>query len=246
VIQVLRAGRSVLFHLASPFEQGDRSETPPLWLRRQSGPVSKIESAAAATVRLVRELDLVHPGDAVLDAGCGFGIMARPLAEMFGRDGRYVGLDLHGASIRWAQKNVAATDRRFRFVLGSTSERFPAREGDIAFLLAKSLFTHLEEGDARRALAEITRVLAPGGTAMLTAFLFEPETPPTRVFPFSNRTSSLRWRWKSRPKAAIAYERMHLSRMITEAGLRIDSFRPGFWPGADRLEAQDILLLSRI
>ncbi|MEO8191156.1 MAG: class I SAM-dependent methyltransferase [Acidobacteriota bacterium] len=245
VIRTLRACRSAGLRIASPFETAADLEAPPLWLRRHTGKISNIESAAAATIRLVREYTVVRPGDAVLDAGCGFGVMARPLAECFGTEGRYVGLDRDGASIRWAQKNIAASDPRFRFVLGSTSSRFPAGDEDIGFVLAKSLFTHLKEIDARRALGEIARVLTRGRSALITAFLFEEDSPPEKVFPFADAARSIRWRLKFRPEAAIAYERVHFSRMVTANGLRIDTFRPGFWPGSDHLKAQDVLVLSK-
>jgi hypothetical protein len=55
----------------------------------------------------------------------------------------------------------------------------------------------------------------------------------------------VRWRWKNRPEAVVAYERVFFSELVAAAGLRIENFRPGFWPRADRLHAQDVLVLTK-
>lgn len=221
---------------------------PPLWLRRHTGRLSDIADAQRGTDELFREWTLVREGDRVLDAGCGFGVLAGPLSRRFGPKGRYLGFDLHGPSIRWAQRSISSADRRFRFVLTSPESRdegrFPAPDGEADFVLAKSFFTHLPEPAARRAFEEIARTLAPDGRALVTAFLFEASHPPLALFPYPDAGSPVRWRWKSRPEAAIAFERVHFTRMLEEAGLAVEIFRPGFWPRADGLNAQDVLLVS--
>ena len=221
---------------------------PPLWLRRHTGPLSEIERSAAAIQALVADLDLLHSGDRVLDVGSGFGIMAERLEGFIGAEGRYLGFDVHGPSVRWAQRHLASSDRRFRFVLGRRVESqwtLPVTDRDADFILAKSLFTHLGDTAARRVLNEMERVLAPGGRALLTAFLFEEDRAPLALFPFPHPGASVRWKWKARPEAAVAYERLHFSRMLEDAGLDVETFRPGFWPGSDRLHAQDVLVISR-
>lgn len=72
-----------------------------------------------------------------------------------------------------------------RFVPVSTSSRLVGDE-DMGFVLAKSLFTHWKEIDARCALGEIARVLTRGRSALIAAFLFEEGSPPEKVFPFAD------------------------------------------------------------
>jgi hypothetical protein len=78
----------------------------------------------------------------------------------------------------------------------------------------------------------------------VTTFLFEEDRPPDLLLPFPGSGSPIRWRWKNRPQAMVAYERVYFSELIAAVGLRIEVFKPGFWPRADRLEAQDVLVLS--
>ncbi|MEO8432710.1 MAG: class I SAM-dependent methyltransferase [Acidobacteriota bacterium] len=252
VVNALRGMRTAFLFAAGVPERlliaNGEGLLPPLWLRRHTGPLSEIEKSAAAIQDLVASLGLVRPGDRILDVGCGFGIMAERLEGSMGREGRYLGFDVHGPSVRWAQRHMATSDRRFRFVLGRRLESewtLPAPDGDADFILAKSLFTHLGDAAARRALSEMERVLAPGGRALLTAFLFEEDQAPRTLFPFPRPEAPVRWKWKARPEAAVAYERLHFSRMLEEAGLTVETFRPGFWPGSERLDAQDVLVISR-
>jgi len=113
-------------------------------------------------------------------------------------------------------------------------------------VIAKSLFTHLLADDAGHYLGEIRRVLRPGRTAVVTAFLFEPERLPRvqRVFPFEDPSGRVRWRLRSRPTAAVAYARELFEEMIAAAGLRLQWMSPGYHPGEARLSGQDTLLLG--
>jgi hypothetical protein len=107
-------------------------------------------------------------------------------------------------------------------------------------VLAKSLFTHLSQREAERYLAETARVLAPGGRALVTAFLFGDN--PVPAFPHGD--SRFRWRVKSRPAAATAFARPNWEAMVRDAGLRIEREAPGFYPGsAERITGQDVFLL---
>ena len=226
------------------FEVQPNAKSPPLWLQRHTGPIPEIATSAKTCDELIGELDLLRPGSSVLDAGCGFGVMAPFLSDRVGVSGRYLGFDSHGPSIRWAQRYLATTEPRFRFVLSGVENPWPLPDSDADFVLAKSLFTHLTEKASRHSFSEIARVLKPGGRALVTAFLFEDDRPPAPLLPFPSSGSPIRWRWKHRPQAIVAYERVFFSGMIGAAGLAIETFRPGFWPRADRLHAQDVLVLS--
>lgn len=251
VIEALRAIRTGALIAAGGIEtvlasDDPRNPSPPLWLLRHTGPVSHVESSANAMDSTIGELGLA--GNArVVDAGCGFGVMATRLARRLGPDGRYVGFDIHGPSIRWAQRHVASSDSRLRFVLrrDDPAAAWPVGDADADFVLAKSLFTHLTERAARAAFREIARGLRPGGRALVTAFLFEADRPPASLLPYPAPGASVRWRWKNRPEAVVAYERTLFTTMLLDAGLTVASFRPGFWPKAEKLDAQDVLILEK-
>lgn len=221
---------------------------PPLWLRRQTGPVDRFESAAREMADRIEALRPVRIDDLVLDLGCGAGAMVPYFARRLGPRGRYVGIDIHGPSIRWCRKRFRG-DPRLRFVRVARAPRnvLPIGDAEAGFVLAKSLFTHLREDEARRLLAEVRRTLAPRGTALVTAFLFERgegERSAAAHFPFASGGGSIRWRWKARPESALAIERFRFLKWIAEAGLAVERFIPGFWPGAAPPCGQDLLLLS--
>ncbi len=252
VVSALRLARTGFLRAAGPFEGlGPRASSgPPLWIRRHTGSPDSIVSAARRMEELVKEWSLVRPGDRVLDAGCGFGVMAGPLSRLAGPTGSYLGFDLHAPSVGWAKRLASARAdsgvSREEFTVGDAgSGRFPAADGEAGFLLAKSLFTHLTERPARAALGEICRTLAPGRWALVTVFLFEPGRLAEDLFPYPDPESPVRWSWRARPEAAIAFERAHFGEMLTTAGLAVERFLPGFWPASETLHGQDILLLRR-
>ncbi len=129
----------------------------------------------------------------------------------------------------------------------ASTYRFPLDEGQADLVLAKSVFTHLLEADARHYLAEIRRVLRPGRGAVVTAFLYDengPRLPEVeRAFPFSDGRP-VRWRLRSRPSAAVAFGRELFEAMIFAAGLRVIWMSAGYFPGSARPAGQDTLMLG--
>ena len=252
-LRAFKAARTMVLRALGPVDAltrlaAGRKNLPPLWLRRHTGPVARFERAAREMTALVERLGRFAPGDLVLDAGCGAGAMAPAFARILGPRGRYVGFDLHEPSLRWCRRHFRA-DPRLRFEASSRGPgyRFPADTGEAGFVLAKSLFTHLEENEARHFLTEIRRVLRPGAVAVVTAFLFEPgegEARAAEFFPFASPDGSARWRWKAQPESAIAFEKSRFLEMIAAAGLQFEWQSRGFWPGASVPRGQDVLLLA--
>src|SRR5262249_10873846 len=163
-------------------------------------PVEKTESAAFEMAALLKSMDQVRDDDLVLDIGCGPGMMAPWFARMLGGAGRYVGFDTDLESIEWCRTRFRDDDR-LRFEVSNTGARFPVLQRPAGFVLAKSIFTHLTAAEARDCLVEIRRVLAPGRTALVTAFLFDGTGGAARAhgyFPFASPDGTVRWRWKAR------------------------------------------------
>ena len=251
------------YRAASPVESALRSlagkpALPPLWLRRHAGAVSRFESAARDAAAFLDGLGLVAADHRVMDIGCGAGALVPQFARRLGPNGRYVGFDVHAPSILWC-RSAYAHDPRFRFEIADVaspygrasgpsakSYRFPAEDGACDLVIAKSVFTHLLADDAAHYLAEVRRVLRPGKTAVVTAFLFEPERleAVARAFPFADAEGRVRWRLRSRPTAAVAYARDSFEGMIARAGLRVQWMSPGYHPGGERVTGQDTLLLG--
>ena len=265
VFTLLQRGRSLVLQGLTPLDAAIRllhgqQGLPPLWLRRHTGPLRYYLSSARELRGIIEAKGLIQPTDCVLDIGCGTGVMAVECARLLGVTGRYVGFDVHRPSIRWCRK-AFALDSRFEFheaMIASpysdgqlpppTTYRFPLPDHTAGFVLAKSVFTHLLEPAARHYLEEVRRTLSPGRIALVTAFLYSHTSRTGRgrsaSFRFADLQSVVRWRWKARPEAAIAYELEHFTAMVRDAQLEIAWLSPGFWPGeGDPPRGQDLLFL---
>ena len=181
-------------------------------------------------------------------------------APRLGARRRYVGFDVHEPSVLWCRRRFA-NDPRFAFEVarvaspyGTRRDRRPRaaasrwRDGEAGLVIAKSVFTHLLEPEARHYLSETRRVLRPGRSAVITAFLFDRGGPhydaARRVFPHGSPTGTARWRSASRPTAAVAYDRAIFESFVEAAGLRVQWIYFGYFPGSDRLTGQDIVILG--
>jgi SAM-dependent methyltransferase len=212
-------------------------------------------------LRLIDQLALVEPGNRVLDVGCGAGAMVPGLLDRAGSEGSYVGFDVHGPSVEWCRRRYR-DERRCQFEVaylaspyatedgGRVEEyTFPIGKGQADFVLAKSVFTHLLPAEAERYLREAHRALRPGRPAIVTVFLFAPDSRTgagkSRFFRGSEPTGRVRWRSRFRPQSAVAYERDYFFGLVERAGLRVQWMSPGYFPGdADSLSAQDVLILG--
>ncbi len=263
IAEALRLGRELAYRLASPADAlwrglRGRAALPPLWLRRHTGAVASFESSARDAVAFLDGLGLLRPGRRVLDVGCGAGALVPELARRLGPNGAYVGFDVHAPSIRWCRRAFGG-DARFRFEVADVASpygrrsgpparryRFPADDASCDLVIAKSVFTHLLPDDAVHYLSETRRVLSPGATAVVTAFLFDPERAggARRAFPHAELDGLARFRLRSRPTAAVAYARPLFETLLAEAGLRLAWLSPGYYPGSDTIGGQDTLLVG--
>ena len=105
----------------------------------------------AAWLKALGELD----GRRVLELGCGRG---GELLELQRRGARVVGLELTPQRLAAARGNLPDAG----LVVGD-AERPPFRDGVFDAVIANSVLLHL---DRPRALAEVSRLLAPGGRAV--------------------------------------------------------------------------------
>lgn len=117
--------------------------------------------------RLVEQLDLVA-GEAVLDVACGQGASLVPAAVAVGPRGRALGVDLAGTMVARATAALRSAGLRHAEVGRMDAERLAL--ADASFDAALLGFGIQLLPDAAAALAELRRVLRPGGRAAVSTF----------------------------------------------------------------------------
>jgi SAM-dependent methyltransferase len=170
---------------------------------------------AARTVSRDAAFVLPHlrPGMRLLDVGCGPGSITLGLAQAVS-PGEVVGVDIQAAQVEQARTLAGSKEiTNVRFEAASVyALPFPDRCFDAAF--ANGVVMHLAE--PVRALAELRRVLRPGGIAAIRdpdfgASLYAPITP------LLERLLALRVRVR-RHNGGDPFRPRHYRRLLLEAG----------------------------
>lgn len=164
-----------------------------------------VAEAVNALVDLVGDAARVHAGTRVVDVGSGYGATGRRLARTRGAD--VVSLTLSPRQYQYARA-VDAGKPRLRHVLGDwLSSPLPAAHFDAA--IAIESIGHMA---AQRALAECSRVLAPGGRLVIADLVAGDDVPD----------------WQVGPLLRSMERESHLRPLPTEAEFRAQLVAAGF------------------
>jgi ubiquinone/menaquinone biosynthesis C-methylase UbiE len=132
--------------------------------------VSVIDILLGGTLgRLRRQaLDLVdlHSGAQVLDIGCGTGTLALEAYPRVGATGRVVGIDPAPRQVDRARTRAARRRMTIDFQIG-VIEQLPLADRSFDAVLSTWMMHHLPDDLKRLGLAEIARVLKPGGRLVI-------------------------------------------------------------------------------
>jgi ubiquinone/menaquinone biosynthesis C-methylase UbiE len=129
------------------------------------GSVASLEergrSGYMAVVRALLDALAIHPGESVLEVGCGSGVIMRELAQRTGGANRLIGRDMSPYLLREARALARRDGLLDRIDFGEgRAEALPLPDSAVDVALSSTVF---EEGDAELMLSEIVRVTRPGG-----------------------------------------------------------------------------------
>ena len=103
-------------------------------------------------------------GQRLLDVGCGLGEAALALADDLGVDGEVVGVDVSAEMLHVARSKAGGARCRVRFTVGDACSLV---EPDDSFDVVRSERTLQWLADPSAAVAEMARVVRPGGRVSL-------------------------------------------------------------------------------
>lgn len=181
-----------------------------------SGPPSKAEFDRLVPIKLNLLKDVgLTPDSRMLDVGCGTGLLATAAEGFLSARGCYYGTDLAKEAIDFCKTRYRRPNFHF-LVSGMTTVPITGVEFDVVSFF--SVFTHTYPDETALLLAEVTRLLAPGGVIFADVF----------TSPRVQREAGSRY--------AVEANREHLLRLIGLVGLKAEVVMNYPWIGHARRE----------
>ncbi len=131
------------------------------WLTSFYDPLLRLTLREETFKRQLIQQANIAPNHRVLDLGCGTATLTLLIKQLHPH-AEVVGLDGDAKALRIAQNKIAKTGVQITLVQGLSYEMdFPAASFDR--VLSSLVFHHLTSENKRRTLAEVFRILKPGG-----------------------------------------------------------------------------------
>lgn len=271
--ELIRKQKDALISLTPVFEHGvGRTVFYPLDLTVPLPGCDLVEGIGGGYVRVAFDylshfvqLGYLDESDCVLDVGCGCGRMAVALSLFLKDTSRYEGFDIVVDQVQWAQKNISTRYSHFNFqrvdvfnkyynptgILDPVGFSFPYEANTFDFAFLTSVFTHMQAPELQHYLRELYRVLKPGKTCFVTAFLLNDES--LRLIATGKSSIALvhggngcRIADPLNPEGAVGFAELDLFQWCEKVGFKVSPPHYGKWCGRERyVDYQDILILTK-
>jgi ubiquinone/menaquinone biosynthesis C-methylase UbiE len=137
------------------------------WAPFYDGVVNIMTLGQARRLRaLTVDQALLKPGETILDVGCGTGSVTIPAKQRVGQNGRAAGIDPAPEMITVARQKAGRAGQDIDFRVGVV-ESLPFPSDSFDAVTSSLMMHHLPHDLQVRGLAEIYRVLKPGGRLLI-------------------------------------------------------------------------------
>jgi ubiquinone/menaquinone biosynthesis C-methylase UbiE len=241
---------------------------PPEHLRVRVGPFSDaglFERSGDQHAAEIIALCNIRPDASVLEVGCGCGRLSRAFTKHLHPQGSYDGFDVSADMVAWCQRHLQTRASNFRFTrldvyspdqnpagsIKAAALSFPYAQGSFDAAIVSSVFTHIMPDEIERYVAELARVIKPGGRCYVTAFLFDAEgqtavASGATIFDFRHPIGPCLTFCREHPEQGIACRKDWLLRLLERYGLRVDVVREGTWRSVRSYEVfQDSVVATK-
>jgi SAM-dependent methyltransferase len=117
----------------------------------------------------------LRPGEVVLDLGCGAGIDTLLAARAVGPVGRVIGLDMTASMIERARRHAAEAGFAHVEIREGLIEEIPVADATVDVVVSNGVLNLSTRKS--RVLAEVTRVLRPGGRVSIADLVLNDTLP---------------------------------------------------------------------
>lgn len=207
----------------------------------------------------------LQPEQRILDVGSGNGQKARALTARLNAQGRYDGIEIVQAGVDWCRQAYAGYPN-FHFQhadirndhyhpLGKippAAYEFPFSDESFDVVLLSSVFTHILPDGLENYFGQITRVLKPGGRAVITYFLWNNEAAEAiaagddpAFFSHIHQEGVCRLYDTADPERAVCYDEAYIRSLYRKHHHHVAEITYGFWCGrTEVLKSQQDIVIS--
>jgi SAM-dependent methyltransferase len=233
--------------------KGDHNAMVPSFGQRFTGYTGHdfVDSGQSLVDLLAATADL-GPHSNVLDIGSGMGRFAIPLTSLITPPGSYDGLEIVERGVRWCATRITPEHPNFRFshanifnaeynpggTVKAADYQLPYADASFDIVCLYSVFTHMLTEDVEHYVAEISRVLRPGGRLAATFLILNDESlalmqAGNGIYNFTYHQGP-QWLLEedmAAPELAVGYQEDYVRHLYAGHGLDVAGFYPGSWSG---------------